>query len=58
MSIVELVDYKIVLVCIYRSPDGLSNISIKFGNNNSKSAIKKEKSNFMWRLEILQDHVN
>jgi hypothetical protein len=26
-------------------------ISKKFGNNNSKSANKKEKSNLMWRQE-------
>jgi hypothetical protein len=45
MSIVELLDYNIV-------PDGDLHLFLKkIGNSNSKSAIKKKKSNFMWELE-------
>jgi hypothetical protein len=49
MSIVELLDYKIVLVCIYRSPDGELHLFLKIWNSTSKSA--KKRSNFMWGLE-------
>jgi hypothetical protein len=39
-------------VCVYRSLDHDFHIFIKkSGNNNSESGIKKEESNFMWRLE-------
>jgi hypothetical protein len=51
MSVVELLDYKIYLVCIYRSTDGDFHKFLKFHNSYSKDAIKKEKCNFMWRPE-------
>jgi hypothetical protein len=49
MPIVELLDYKIVLECSYRSPDGIFHIFLKkkkIGTSNSK-----KKSDFIWRLE-------
>jgi hypothetical protein len=43
MSIVELLDSNIVLVCIYRSPDGDIHLFLKkIGNSNSENAIKKK----------------
>jgi hypothetical protein len=52
MSTVKLLDRKIVLVCIYRSPgSNFYTFLKKFRNSNSENAIKKEKSNCMWKLE-------
>jgi hypothetical protein len=52
MSIVELLNYEIVVVRIYRSPDGnFYRFLKKFGSSNPKSSVEKEKYNFMWRLE-------
>jgi hypothetical protein len=47
MSMAELLGSKIVLVCIYRSPDVDYHMFLKkFRNSNSKNAIKKEKKYF------------
>jgi hypothetical protein len=52
MSVVELLNYKVVVVCIYRSPDGdFYKFLKKFRSSNPKSSAEKEKYNFMWRLE-------
>jgi hypothetical protein len=47
MFIAELLDYNIVLAFIYRSPDSGHLFLKKFGYINSKSAIKRKKSNFI-----------
>jgi hypothetical protein len=52
MSIVELFDYNIVLVCIYRSPDGDLDLFLKNLEILIQKVQLKRKSNFMWGLEI------
>jgi hypothetical protein len=48
MSMFELLDYKIIIACIYRSPDGALHIFIKnMKTGIKKRMIKNEDNNFM-----------
>ena len=50
MTIIELLEYKFIVVCIYRSPEGhvhtfLNNSETVIWNTQSK---RKKNNNFMW----------
>jgi hypothetical protein len=61
MSIVELLDYNIVLVCIYRAPDGDCHLFIKNLEMVIQKVQLKRKRVILfgdWNINVMKDSIN
>jgi hypothetical protein len=61
LSLIELVDYKLFIVCIYRSPDGKIEIFINKLETLIQKLITKKESLLLcgdWNIDILYENNN